>query len=319
MTDRKTGLLALFAAYTLWGISALYYREVNHVPGLEVLAHRTFWSFVLFGAVVVLQGRTRELLFLLHPKSGTQGFYRIAPAAFFVSINWFLFIYSIQSDQTLEASLAYYIFPLMAAGVGVVAFGERLQGLQYVSMLLGLAAVVVLTIGLGAAPWLALTMSGSFVIYGSIKKGLAVGAVISMAAEAALLAPFALIYLVGAEIWGWGGTEMQAAGAFGTTAHDTVLLILAGVVTGVPLIWFSMASRRVPMIVLGLGNYHNSTLQMIIAVWVFGQVITPSHMIALPMIWIGLALFTWTAWRKDRQARSDKRSAVRSSTEETVL
>ncbi|MBU2866356.1 EamA family transporter RarD [Pacificibacter marinus] len=319
MTDRKTGFLALFLAYTLWGISALYYREVNHVPGLEVLAHRTFWSFVMFGAIIALQGRTRELLFLLHPKSGAQGLYRIAPAAILVSLNWFLFIYAIQSDQTLEASLAYYIFPLMAAGVGVMIFGERLKGLQYISMLLGLAAVVVLTIGLGAAPWLALTMSGSFVIYGTIKKGLAVGAVISMAAEAALLAPFALIYLIGVEIWGWGGTETQASGVFGATIRDTVLLILAGAVTGVPLILFSIASRRMSMIVLGLGNYHNSTLQMIIAVWVFGQVITPSHMIALPMIWTGLALFTWTAWRADRQARTDKISAVSSSTEETVL
>jgi chloramphenicol-sensitive protein RarD len=319
MTDRKTGFLALFAAYTLWGISALYYREVNHVPGLEVLAHRTFWSFVLFGAVIVLQGRTRELLYLLHPKSETQGLYRIAPAAFFVSTNWFLFIYAIQSDQTLEASLAYYIFPLMAAGVGVAIFGEQLRGLQYVSMLLGLAAVVVLTIGLGAAPWLALTMSGSFILYGAIKKGLDVGPVISMAAEAALLAPFALIYLIGAEVWEWGGTTAQASGAFGHSARDTILLICAGAVTSVPLILFSFAARRVSMIVLGLGNYHNSTLQMIIAVWVFGQVITPSHMIALPMIWTGLALFTWTAWRVDRQARTDKRSAVSSSTEATVL
>lgn len=319
MTDRKTGFLALFAAYTLWGISALYYREVNHVPGLEVLAHRTFWSFVLFGAVIVLQGRLKELLFLLHPKSGAQGLYRIAPAAMFVSLNWFLFIYAIQSDQTLEASLAYYIFPLMAAGVGVAVFGERLRGLQYVSMLLGFGAVMVLTIGLGAAPWLALTMSGSFILYGAIKKGLAVGAVISMAAEAALLAPFALVYLIGAEVWGWGGTPAQMAGAFGANMHDTLLLILAGAVTGVPLILFSFASRRVSMIVLGLGNYHNSTLQLIIAVLVFGQIVTLWHMIALPMIWTGLALFSWTAWRIDVQERKARKSAVSSSTEETVL
>ncbi len=319
MTDRKTGFLALFGAYTLWGISALYYAQVNHVPGLEVLAHRTFWSFVLFCAVIVLQGRFKELLFLLHPKSGAQGLYRIAPAAMFVSLNWFLFIYAIQSDQTLEASLAYYIFPLMAAGVGVAVFGERLRGLQYVSMLLGFGAVMVLTIGLGAAPWLALTMSGSFILYGAIKKGLAVGAVISMAAEAALLAPFALVYLVGAEVWGWGGTPAQMAGAFGANRHDTLLLILAGAVTGVPLILFSFASRRVSMIVLGLGNYHNSTLQLIIAVLVFGQIVTLWHMIALPMIWTGLALFTWTAWRIDVQERKARKSAVSSSTEETVL
>jgi chloramphenicol-sensitive protein RarD len=207
----------------------------------------------------------------------------------------------------------------MAAGVGVAVFGERLHGLQYVSMLLGLGAVTVLTIGLGAAPWLALTMSGSFIMYGAIKKGLDVGAVISMAAEAALLAPFALVYLIGAEVWGWGGTPAQLAGAFGENAHDTVMLIFAGAVTGVPLILFSFAARRVSMIVLGLGNYHNSTLQLIIAVLVFGQVITPSHMIALPMIWTALALFTWTAWRIDTQARKLRRSSVSSSTEETVL
>lgn len=323
MTEQTKGFIALFAAYTLWGISALYYREVNHVPGLEVLAHRTFWSFVLFAGLAVLQGRSKELAFLLHPKSGAQGLFRIAPAACFVSLNWFLFIYAIQSDQTLEASIAYYIFPLMAAGIGVAVFGERLKGLQYLSMMLGFSAVIVLTIGLGAAPWLALTMSGSFVLYGTIKKGLAVGPVISMAAEATLLAPFALIYLIGAQLWGWGATPAQPAGAFGTTLSSSLLLIFSGLVTSIPLILFSYASRRVSMIVLGLGNYHNSTLQLIIAVLVFGQVITLSHMIALPMIWTGLALFTWTAWHRDRQARQlarkDRKSAVSSSTEETVL
>lgn len=319
MTEYRKGLIALFVAYTLWGLSALYYREVNHVPAFEVLAHRTLWSFVLFGGVVLLQGRLKELLALLHPKSGAQGIYRVVPAAVFISVNWFLFIWAIQSDQTLEASLAYYIFPLMAAAVGVVPFAERLRGLQYLSLALAFGAVGVLTIGLGAAPWLALTMSASFVTYGAIKKGFEAGAVLSMAAEAALLAPFGLLFLIGAEYWGWGGTATQASGAFGHTLVDSLVLILSGAVSGAPLILFSYASRRVPMIIVGLGNYHNSTLQLILAVTVFDQVITRAHMIALPMIWCGLVVFTWEAWRRDAQARKARRDVASSSTVDTVV
>lgn len=122
MSDSRIGLLAILGTYTIWGLSALYYAQLSHVPPLEVLAHRTVWSFLAFFAVILVQGRLRDLLGVLHPRTGWSGLYRIIPAAIFVSINWFLFVYAIQIDKTLEASLAYYISPLLAAAVGWVVF-----------------------------------------------------------------------------------------------------------------------------------------------------------------------------------------------------
>ncbi|WP_417248747.1 EamA family transporter RarD [Celeribacter sp.] len=314
MTQTRSGFFALIGAYTIWGLSALYYREVTHVPALEVLAHRTVWSFIAFFGIIAAQGRIREMFALLHPRTRGQGLSRIAPAAFVISINWFLFVYAIQSDSTLEASLAYYIYPLMAAGVGWVLFSERLHGLQYLSMGLGIVAVTVLTVGLGAVPWLALMMSATFMTYGTIKKGLAAGPVIAMAAETTLIAPFALIYLIGAELWGWGGSAAQPAGAFGADLWSSFVLMLAGVVTGVPLLLFSMAARRLSLTVVGLGNYYNATLQLIVAVTIFDQVITPSHSIALPLIWVALAAFTFESFRRERQDRKARTAATSSST-----
>lgn len=319
MNERTIGFLTLIGAFTIWGLSALYYREVPHVSAIEVLAHRTLWSFVGFFIIVAFQGRLREMIALLHPRAEGAGIFRIAPAAFFVSINWFLFVSAIQWDKTLEASLSYYIYPLMAAAVGWVVFSERLHGLQYLAMLLGLVAIVVLTVGLGTAPWLSLAMAASFICYGSFKKGIKAGAIISMAAETALLAPFALVFLVGAELWGWGGSDLQPAGAFGEDMRTTVLLLLAGIVTGLPLLLFSMAARRLSMTVAGLGNYYNSTLQLIVSVVVFGQTITPSHAIALPLIWTALALFSFESFRTERQVRRSRRAENSASTLSTEV
>lgn len=318
MSDRTTGFLTLVGAYTIWGLSALYYREISHVPALEILAHRTVWSFVAFFSIIALQGRMRELWRVLSPRSAWSGLYRIAPAAFFVSVNWFLFVYAIQNNQTFEASLAYYISPIMAAVVGWVVFSERLKGLQWPAMVLALIAVAVLTVGLGHAPWLSLAMSASFIAYSGFKKGLEAGPTLAMAAETTLLVPLSLSYLIGAQIWGWGGSDTQAAGAFGSSWRDSLLLVFSGVMTGVPLVLFAMAANRVALSTLGLGHYYNASLQLIVSVMIFGQVMTSFHAVALPLVWIAVTLFSLQAFRADRQARKARKAAASSPIEEMV-
>jgi chloramphenicol-sensitive protein RarD len=304
LSEAAKGILALIATFTWWGLSMLYYHQIRHVPAYEVLAHRSVWTFVLFGTWIAFQGRTKELLALFHPKNPAKTLYWIVPAAFFVSFNWFLFILAIQTGRAIEASLAYYIFPLMAAGVGAVLFRERLCALQYVAMGIATIAVTTLTIGLGAAPWLSMVMAGTFVIYGAIKKIMNVGPTISMAAESALLAPFGVIFLIGAQLYGWGGSESQPAGVFGKDLSDTLWLMSAGIITGVPLILFSYAARRVSMTVLGLGQFYNSTIQLFISVFIFGEIFTPSHQIAIPLIWIAIVLYSLSALRAEKWRRS---------------
>ncbi|WP_439103013.1 EamA family transporter RarD [Celeribacter marinus] len=318
MSDSRIGLLAILGTYTIWGLSALYYAQLSHVPPLEVLAHRTVWSFLAFFVVILVQGRLRDLLGVLHPRTGWSGIYRIIPAAIFVSINWFLFVYAIQIDKTLEASLAYYISPLLAAAVGWVVFKERLSGLQWPAMGLALTAVVILTVGLGAAPWMALAMSSTFVAYSVFKKGVEAGPTLAMAAETTLLMPVSLVYLIGAHLGVWGGDAVRG-GAFGANWHDTAFLAFSGIATGVPLLLFGVAAKRVTLSSLNIGHYYNATLQLTVAVLIFGQAITLPHMVALPLVWLAVSLFSLQALRRDRQVRMARKASVNASIDDIVL
>lgn len=305
MTETQKGYLALFLSQTMWGLSPFYYKAVADVAAFEVLAHRTIWTCVLFGIWIAVQGRLTELRHLLTgPQAG-----KVLVAALFVSINWGMFIYAIQSGQVLEASLGYYIFPLVATLIGMVVFRERLHGFQYPAVVLASSAVAVLGVGLGSLPWLALLLAGSFATYGAIKKTLDAGPILSVTAEVVLLTPMALIFLIGAHNFGWGGSEAQSAGVFGQSWKDTGLLILAGVVTGGPLILFTAATRRLPLTVVGMGQYWNSTLQFMLAVFVFAEPFTHWHAIAMPMIWIALALYSVQVLRQGRAVRRASVSA----------
>jgi rarD protein len=306
MTETQKGYIALLVAQTIWGLSPLYYKAVADVPAFEVLAHRTLWTCVLFGLWIGFQGRLGELRRLMTgPQAG-----KVLAAALFVSVNWGLFIHAIQSGQALEASFGYYIFPLVATVIGMAMFRERLCGLQYPALALAALAVVVLGVGLGALPWIALTLAFSFSVYGAIKKTLDAGPILSVTAEVVILVPVALVWLIGAHLSGWGGTEIQPAGAFGRSLKDTVLLIFAGIVTGVPLIFFTAAARRLPLTVVGMGQYWNSTLQFLVAVLIFAEPFTHWHAIAMPLIWIALALYTVEAFRREARARKARRAGT---------
>ncbi|EKE72542.1 MULTISPECIES: EamA family transporter RarD [Roseobacteraceae] len=304
MTDTQKGLVALILAQTLWGLSPLYYKAVADVPAFEVLAHRTLWTCVLFGGYLAYQGRLHDLLTLMR---GPKLRY-VIPASLLISVNWGLFIYAIQSGQALEASFGYYVFPLVATLIGMLAFRERLRGLQVPAILLAALAVLVLGIGLGALPWLALSLAITFASYGAIKKSLDAGPILSVTGEVVLLVPIALAYLIGAELFGWGGSVAQPAGAFGHSLSGSLLLIAAGLATGVPLIFFATAARRLPMTVVGMGQYWNSTIQFGLAVLIFGEPFTHWHAIAMPLIWSALALYSVQAIRAESAARKLRRA-----------
>lgn len=309
MTDARKGLIALILTYSSWGVLPIYYHALAAVPSVEVLAHRTLWSCVLFVGFIALSGRFSRLKELLKPSSGWNGLYKVALAAVLISINWFLYIDTVAIGRTLEASLGYYILPLVAVLVGLILFGERLRGLQYLAVALAAIAVMVLAVQLGQMPWRALGLGLSFALYGAVKKSFRVDPVLSVAAEVVLLAPVALVWLVGAELAGWGGSAAKPAGVFGHEPHFTALLPLAGVFTGLPLLFFAYATQRVTMIAVGIAQYFNSTLQLMIAVFVFGEAFTAAHQIAMPLIWTGLVVFTLQALRDERASRRARRNS----------
>lgn len=296
MSEAAKGILAMVVACTVWGLSGIYYKAIAHVPAPEVLAHRTLWSLVFFLVVLAVQGRLGLLPRLL----GGPALGMVAVAAAMISANWFLFIWSIQSGHALEASLGYYIFPLVAVMIGLVAFREALDRAQWAAVALAGLAVLVLTAGLGAAPWIALVLATTFGAYGLLKRRIEAGPVVSVAAEVALLAPIALVWLWGVHSGRWG----TGGGAFGRGWHDTLMLAFSGVITGGPLMLFSYATKRVRMATVGLVQYLNPTLQFAVAALVFAEPVTRWHLIAFPLIWAALALYSVAVLRSERRRRA---------------
>lgn len=276
-------------ACTIWGLSPLYYKLIAHIPPLEVLAHRTIWSLVAFSGVLAIQGRLGTFQDVLRSRSVLT----LGAAGLMIASNWFLFILSIQIGRATEASLGYYIFPLVAVALGFFFFNERPGRLQWLAIGLAAVAVLFLTVGFGAAPWIALALATTFGGYGMIKKRLTIGPVISVTGEVALLAPIALLVLI------LGTQELP-------NTRDLALLILSGPLTATPLILFSYASRRIAYGTLGLVQYVNPTLQFVCAVVVFGEPFGPINATAFALIWTALALYSGAGFWKS--ARSASRS-----------
>lgn len=301
MTDSTKGVIAMVMACCVWGLSPLYYAELKHVPPLEVLSYRCMWSLIFFAVILLVQRRLHLVWDAL--RTG-RNIFVILTAGLMISINWFLYIYAITNGQALESSLGYYIFPLVAVVLGRVVFAEQLSRLQGGAVLLAAVAVLVLAVGLGVPPWIALILATTFGMYGLIKKTLTLGPVVSVTAEVLLLAPLAIAWIA------FKGTGGEAGHDWGTQA----LLAFSGPLTATPLIFFSYAARRARLSTIGLVQYLNPTLQFGCAVFVFGEPFTPWHAIAFPLIWTALAIYSIAVIRQDRAARKATVSSGTSST-----
>lgn len=295
MNETLKGVAAMVAACTLWGLSSIYLDFLSHLPPLQVLAHRSLWSLPFFIAILALQGRVGEFR-AISALRGRAGL--VVLAALMITGNWFMFILSIQIGHATEASLGYYIYPLIAVLIGRFAFGEKLDGLQMVAIALVVAAVFSLAVGLGALPWVAVGIAGTFALYGVIKKNLPLGPVVSVTAEMLVFLPVAVAILA-----------LGDAPLWGTSAWDVALLIGSGPFTALPLVLFSYAARRIAMSTTGVLFYINPTLQFLAAMLVLREPFQPVHAIAFPLIWLAVVLYSIAAARRDRAARRAARPA----------
>lgn len=289
MQRSTLGLVAMVIACITWGLSSIYYAQLKHVPALEVLSWRTVSSFGVLAVVLALQGRLSEVP-AIFARPRVLG--RIALASLLIAVNWFGFIYSVQTGHAMQASLGYYIFPLVAVLLGWILFGERLHWAQWLAVGLAGLAVLILSLGLGVAPWMSLLLAGTFGVYGVLKKGLPVGPVLSVLIEVLLLLPLAL--------W-WAFAHGQGLNWDGRTI---VLLLMAGPLTGLPLILFGFATRAARLSTVGLVQYLNPTLQFLVATFIFAEPFTPWHLGAFALIWGALALYSVVALRQDRISHS---------------
>ncbi|MFO1142921.1 MAG: EamA family transporter RarD [Amaricoccus sp.] len=295
MSEARKGMLAMIAAATVWGLSGLYYKALAEVPPVEVLCHRTVWTVIFFGGLLAVQGRIGESWRIL---AASRAWGPLMLSAAMIATNWLLFITAVQRGYALEASLGYYMFPLFAVALGFLVFGERFSRLQAVAIGMAAAAVGVLTAGLGYAPWAAVVIAATFAAYGLVKKRIPIGSMLSVFAETSLLAPLALVWLLGLHTGAWNDLGGRPGGYFGHGLGTSLMLAFSGVLTGGPLMLFSYSARRIPYATLGLVQYLNPTLQVVVAVAAFGEPFTGWHAIAFALIWGGLALYSWASWRR---------------------
>lgn len=296
VSEQFKGVIALVAACVIWGFAAIYYKSIAHIPPLEVLSHRTLWSLVFLFGLLACTGRLREIGQMLFDKRSLK---IVMLAALLISVNWFTYIVAVQIGRVVESSLGYYIFPLVAVVLGYLFLGERLARLQWFAVVLATFAVVFLAVGLGVTPWVSLILATSMGFYGVCKKNLSAGPTVSVMGEVVVLAPLALIWLVGVHYMGWTDIAGHTGGYFGNS-WNTGLLMLAGPITATPLVLMSYGMKRLTLASSGLVQYLNPTLQFGVGALIFLEPVTKWHFVTFGLIWIALALYSYEALRRER-------------------
>lgn len=290
--DRRAGSLFAIAAFGFWGLTPIYYKLLPHVPPVEVLAHRVVWS-VVFGALFVTL--TRGWPAVQSSVRGPRTLRALLLTSALVSTNWLIYIYAISVDQVMATSLGYYINPLVNVLLGMIFLGERLGRGRFIAVALAAAGTASLAIELGDLPWISLALAFSFGFYGLIRKRLGLPALAALFVETLLVAPLALLAL------GWFG--LHGASSFGDDLRTSLLLMLAGPVTLLPLLWFAEAARRLPLITVGFFQYLAPTLTFLLATLVYGEAFTAAWAVTFVLIWSGLAVFSIDSLRTREQLR----------------
>ena len=285
----RQGVIYGVLSYGLWGLIPLYFKWVADVAPAEVLAQRVFWSFVLLAIVVTLLARWGDLDRAMRSR---QVLLALAASTMLLALNWFTYIYAVSTNQVVEASLGYFLNPLVNVVIGVALLGERLRPWQLASVLLAAVGVAIL-----GAPPIAVTLAVSFAFYGLLRKTVAVDGLLGLFVETILLAPLALGYIL----------FLEAAGRSAFVLGDPATcgkLMVSSVVTAVPLLLFAAAARRLRFSTLGFLQYLAPTAQFLLAVFAFGELMTPIKWTAMSCIWAAVAIYSIDSLRSFQQQRS---------------
>lgn len=291
--EQKIGGAFAATAYTLWGIAPLYFKQIDQVPATEILLHRIVWSFALLALVLTLLKQWPKVVAVLQkPKMMLA----MLGTALLLAGNWGLFIWAVNNHHMLDASLGYYINPLLNILLGMLFLGERLRPAQWAAVGLAFAGVVLQLIHFGSLPWIALVLAGSFALYGLFRKKLATDAIGGLFIESLLLMPLALLY------WSQFANSPYAD----LTQNPLSLnlwLVAAGVVTTVPLLCFIAAAKRLQLSTMGFFQYIGPSFMFIFGVFLYNEPLDPSKLLTFGFIWTALCLYSFDAWRHIRRPR----------------
>ncbi|HEY6072309.1 MAG TPA: EamA family transporter RarD [Anaerolineales bacterium] len=276
----KKGILYGIAAYAMWGFFPIYWKLLHHVPALQLLGHRVFWSFVLLALLLLAVRLWRDFRAALTRKVVAV----YAVAAVLLAVNWLTYVWAVNAGFIVETSLGYFINPLLSVLLGVVILRERLRLMQWIPLALAAAGVIYLTVAYGKLPWIALTLAFSFGFYGLLKKLAPLSSLFGLTLETGILLLPACIYLV--------FEQVRGTGAFlHTGTVSDLLMVGAGIATTIPLLLFASAAHQIPLTTVGLLQYIAPTIQFMLGVFVYREPFDHNHLIGFGMVWLALAIF----------------------------
>ena len=286
------GIVYAILAFAAWGLFPLYFRRIDAVPALEVVLHRSVWSLLF---VLLLLAALRRFGWLRPLLQAPRQLGRFAASALLLSGNWLVYVYAVQSDRVVEASLGYFINPIVSVLLGVLVLHERLNRVQWGAVALAGAGVLWLTLQHGRLPWIALVLAVSFALYGLMRKTSSLGALEGLALETLLLAPLVVPALL------WWTLSGHGAMAQGDLALDA-WLVIGGPLTALPLLLFAAGARRLPLATVGLLQYLSPTIQLALGVWVFREPFDGARLAGFAFIWAALLLYSLDGLRRSRAA-----------------
>jgi len=282
---QKVGGAFAATAYTLWGLAPLYFKQIDFIPAEEILLHRIVWSLLLLLLVVWAMRQTDKVLAVLRQP---QLVLALLGTALILGGNWGLFIWAVNNHHMLDASLGYYINPLLNVLLGMLFLGERLRKFQWLALSLAAIGVVIQLVTFGSVPWIALALACSFALYGLFRKKLAVDAISGLLVESLLLAPLALWY------W-WGYADSSVADLTQNSWSLNMVLMAAGIVTTAPLLCFIAAAKRLQLSTMGFFQYIGPSFMFVFGVWLYNEALNGSKLVTFGFIWLALLLYSLDA------------------------
>lgn len=294
--EEKIGIIYTASSYLLWGFLPIYWKLIQEVSAGEILAHRIIWSFLFMLAVILFSKKwrlfIRECKLIIKDKQKLIG---ISLASVMISINWLTYIWAVNSDHVIQASLGYYINPLVSILLGIIVLNETLTKQQLLSFILAGVAVIYLTISYGVFPWIALSLAFSFGFYGLLKKTVDIGAMFGLAIETMIVTPLALIFI-----------PVFTENTFAQNdflSSTNLLLMGAGVVTAIPLLLFASGAKAIPLSMVGFLQYIAPTIMLILGVFLYHETFSTAHLIAFSLIWVALIIYMVSSYRRPSKRR----------------
>jgi chloramphenicol-sensitive protein RarD len=286
MKQNQSGYVYTLQAFIVWGLLPLYWKQLKALPAFEVLMHRIWWSLVFILLILLIQKRAHLLPLLRSRKT----LLTLTITALLVGSNWGLYIYAVNANFLVEASLGYYITPLVNIALGMIILRERLDRLKLLALLFALIGVLYLSIDFGQVPWIALYLAFSFGLYGLLKKTSGIEPLPALAIETLIIAPIAFIWI----IWGYFSGE---GALFRVSIKLDLLLIVAGVATTMPLYWFAQGARKIPLSSVGFMQYIAPTIMLFLGIFIYNEAFPIGKIIAFSFIWLALLIYTLSVFR----------------------